>query len=192
MKTRMLWIAAAIALAIALWLLFGPRDAAAPQSPGPAPTSSSSATHPRATGTTQASTPTTDDHAHADPAEPAPATRTTLPAGRWTGSEPTSAASREAAQWRPVLQTFAREFPDISPGWAQRLARWTTPELAATLTYADPRTAPQGTVAGEPVTLAESSTMADVKVTYSSGEAYVIRLQMLPQGWRVAQLNEAR
>lgn len=197
MKGKLLAALAVVAAVIGLWLVFGPRT---PQTAAEAPTASASArSRAGATGGPVAATmpggsvPADIPGEGQDPSAPLPVvSTTTLPAGQWTGSEPTSVPSGAAAQWRPVAAAFARDLADARSGWAARLGRWCTPEYAQTLTYADPRTqAPQGPWTGSLVVAGESSTMVDVTASYAGGESVVIRLVMVSAGWRVASLAPA-
>lgn len=197
MKAKLLTALAVVAAIIGLWLLFGPRT---PQSAPEAPTASATARSrvggsagPVAATPTGGSVPADVPGEGQDPEAPSPVvSSTTLPPGQWTGSEPTSVPSSAAAAWRPVAAAFARDLADARSGWAARLGRWCTPEYAQTLTYADPRTqAPQGPWSGSLVVAGESATMVDVTASYAGGDSVVIRLVMVPAGWRVSSLEPA-
>lgn len=201
MKGKLLTALAVVAAVVGLWLVFGPRTPAPAPEAHPASATASAAARSRAgaTGGPVAATmpggsvPADIPGEGQDPAVSSPAvSTTTLPSGQWTGSEPTSVPSSAAAQWRPVAAGFARDLADARSGWAGRLGRWCTPEYAQTLTYADPRTqAPQGPWTGSLVVAGESSTMVDVTASYAGGESVVIRLVMVPAGWRVSSLEPA-
>ncbi|WP_299039962.1 hypothetical protein [uncultured Pseudokineococcus sp.] len=154
---------------------------------GPAPARDEPAADQPPVTTTSTSTRAPSSAPPSDqPQQPTPAAIETAPTD--TGEAPPE------QQWRPVAEGFAADFAAPGEDWAQRLAAWTTPELAQAYAYTDPNRQPSADLA-ELEIHEEGPTSVRVLATYTSvvdGDfAIDLRVLLTLDGWRVSSAAPA-
>lgn len=154
---RVLWLAAGGCALLGAVLL---TPTLLPDHPAPPPKSTASAAPTTGPAASSAKDPhpapavpsggsPTSPAVPADPQDGAPAVPDVppLPADQFQGHTDVDEPAADPAAWRPVLTGFAQDFTRAGSGtsdWTARLARWTTPQLAASYADVDEREIPTG------------------------------------------------
>ena len=110
-----------------------------------------------------------------------------LPAEQVQGHGDVVAPAADPGQWRPVVTGFAEDFTRAGDGtsdWATRLARWTSPQLAATYSGVDDREIPTGRLLEVTTSDVGTFTLA-FTARYDTGLVLHGQAAYGPTSWRV-------